>query len=295
MKYLEIPPVELAQPGGEGRVEPTGPPASATLPASVAASVSARPKRRKRGPGIAVGLLALVVAIAVIPVWIHFFLTYDPADSRLSPAKYPLFYPVLVLHVFSSTLALVTCVLQIWPWLRSRHRRVHRYVGRVYVLVGVFPAGVTAVLITVFWPFSAVTAVEQAFAAVLWVSITAYGFHLGRQGRFADHRRWMLRSFALTASVLLNEILLPPVELLLRTQLDTRLAGSQDVLTQVVNATDNWLGLTISFIAVEFYLEREQLRRSARRRSVAAGKSGESAAEARESAAEAAVGNVSAS
>jgi uncharacterized membrane protein YozB (DUF420 family) len=34
--------------------------------------------------------------------------------------------------------------------------------------------------------------------AVLWIGTTAMGWRMARAGRFADHRRWMIRSFAVT-------------------------------------------------------------------------------------------------
>lgn len=251
MPQVELSSIDSAPSGGEDRADPTVP--------------AARPRRRGRAVGIALVLLAVAVAATVLPVWAR-YLAFGPALSRLSPAEHPWYFPVLMLHVISASVAYTTCVLQVWPWLRRRHPRVHRSVGRVYIFAGVYPAGCTVLLMTVVWPFSAVTSFGHILVSLLWLSVTTYGFVLARRRWSADHRRWMLRSFALTASVLANQLVSIPVEMLLRTQLHTRLAGSEDVLTQVSRATENWLGFVLAFIAVEWWLEREQLRRSARRR-----------------------------
>ncbi|GLW12367.1 hypothetical protein Misp01_74950 [Microtetraspora sp. NBRC 13810] len=42
--------------------------------------------------------------------------------------------------------------------------------------------------------------------ALLWLGSTAAGYRMARRRRFAEHRRWMLRSFALTFSIITNRI-----------------------------------------------------------------------------------------
>lgn len=222
------------------------------------------PRRRKRAPGIALTALAIAALVSLIPVWMR-FATFNPAEGRLSPAQHPWYFPVFMVHLASATVALVTCLGQVWPWLRQRHPRVHRSIGRVYVFVGVYPAAISALVLTLVWPFSAVTSFGMLLLSVLWLSITTFGFILRRQGRVADHRRWMLRSFALTVSPLLNEAIRPFIVLRLQGQLDTRLAGSQDVLAQVSNALGDLLSVTIAIVLVEWWLERDLLRRSRRR------------------------------
>jgi uncharacterized membrane protein len=228
------------------------------------ADAPAAPRRRKRAPGIALTALATAALLSLIPVWVR-FATFNPAEGRLSPAQHPWYFPVLMVHLSSATVALVTCLFQVWPSLRQRHPQVHRSIGRVYVFVGVCPAAVSALVLTLVWPFSAITSFGMILLSVLWLSITMYGFILRRQGRIADHRRWMLRSFALTVSPLLNEAIRPLIVQRLQEQLDTRLAGSQDVLVQVSNALGDLLSVMIALVLVEWWLERDLLRRSRRR------------------------------
>jgi uncharacterized membrane protein len=232
--------------------------------ANVRVDPPAPPRRRKRAPGIALLALAVVALLALLPVWIH-FATFNPAEGRLSPTQHPWYFPVLMFHIATSTVALVACLFQVWPWLRQRHPRAHRAIGRTYVFIGVWPAGVSALVLTLIWPFSAMTSFGMILLSVLWLSITTYGYVLRRQGRIADHRRWMLRSFALTTSTLLNEAIRPFIEMRLHGQLETRLAGSQDVLTQASNALGDLLSIMIALILIEWWLERDVLRRSRRR------------------------------
>ena len=80
------------------------------------------------------GLLA-VAFLVLAP-----YLTRDPSAARVPvPADLPHFYPMLVAHIGFGTVALLTSVAQVWPWLRRRHPRVHRWSGRAYLFAGVLP------------------------------------------------------------------------------------------------------------------------------------------------------------
>jgi uncharacterized membrane protein YozB (DUF420 family) len=204
-----------------------------------------------------------VLAELMIPVWI-LYSTLNPHTGRLSPKQHPMYFPVLMLHVLGVSLVMITCVIQVWPGLRKRWPRVHRYSGRVYV-IGVMLAAIAGLILVVFWPFSVNTTFVQVGLAIPWIGITGYGWILARQRRFADHRRWMLRSFAISISFPLSETFMPLVQMALGTQLHSRLAGSQNILTQMSIAADSWLGFLIAYLAVDWWLDRDLRRRSARR------------------------------
>lgn len=220
--------------------------------------------RRRLGSRIAFGLLVAAV-IVFIGVSVPRYLTFDPTEGRLSPSEHPLFFPVLLPHIFGGTVAMSCAVLQIWPWLRRRHIRVHRYAGRVYLFGGVLPASCGALVLASVWPFGPVSALSDIVLASLWLSVTTYGFVLARRRRYADHRRWMLRSFALTISIIFNRLLGMPIGLILSTQVDTMFGGNELAMQQAVSASSTWLPWTLAFITVEWWLDREQ-RRPARPR-----------------------------
>ena len=48
--------------------------------------------------------------------------------------------------------------------------------------------------------------VANTILAVLWFGTTLAGFQAVRQGRYLGHRRWMLRSFALSFSIIANRL-----------------------------------------------------------------------------------------
>lgn len=215
---------------------------------------------RSRLGAIGFALLTVWVLFSLTLVWLQFG-GFDPDDGRLPSAEHPLFYPVLMLHIVTATTALVTGVLQVWPWLRRRHPRVHRRSGRLYVVAGVWPAAATALVLTSVWTFTPLTAVNDVITSTIWLGTTTYGFVLARRRRYAEHRRWMLRSFAVTASVLLGQAVAVPTAMLLRPVLVSHFGGDEHIYLQVWSATNLWVRLLLALVVVELWLERDVARR----------------------------------
>jgi len=147
-------------------------------------------------------LVALVAAFLALKL--PLYLSLDRSRSLVQlDSRFPLLYPFLVAHVTFGSVALLAVCLQVWPWLRRRHPAVHRWTGRVYVFAGVLPTGALALAIT---PFSH-GPVGNAVAAVLWLTTTAVGFRMARQRRRAEHRRWMVYSFAMTMQIMWGRVM----------------------------------------------------------------------------------------
>jgi hypothetical protein len=178
---------------------PTTPPPSEPPP---------RPTSRRRGPSrrTAFGLIACaVVVIGFLAVELPPYLTLDPAQSRIAPRPgYALHYPLLWAHIMFGSIALVTACLQIWPWLRRRHPAVHRWSGRVYLCGGVLPGGLVVLGVAPVSSTGPVSAVGNTALALLWLATGIAGWRAARQRRYGDHRAWMLRSVALTFSIVVN-------------------------------------------------------------------------------------------
>ncbi|MER6633812.1 DUF2306 domain-containing protein [Streptomyces sp. NPDC000987] len=153
-----------------------------------------------------VGPLALVVAVFLV-MGIPRYLTFDPAESKIPPnPQYPWHYPVLVVHVLTGTVAIVTCCVQVWPALRQRWPHVHRFSGRLYV-AAVLPGGLAGLAVAYASPSGLSMQLSTMMTSVLWMGTAAAGVRMARQGRVDEHRRWMVRSFALTMSIVLSRVL----------------------------------------------------------------------------------------
>jgi uncharacterized membrane protein len=141
----------------------------------------------------------------MIPLWLVIlgFLYFQagpfvgtPEDQAQVPPHdgFPAYYALLIAHISFGTVAMLTAGLQVWPWLRRRHPRVHRVSGRIYVLAAVVGGSCGLTILR----FAPVPGQVGAFASTsLWIITTLVGFWAVRTGRYALHRRYMLYSFAL--------------------------------------------------------------------------------------------------
>jgi hypothetical protein len=192
--------------------------------------------------------LALLVA-AFLFISLPVYVTLDPARSRIALSEgFPLHYPFLVAHIAFGTVAMVTVVLQVWPWLRRRHPVVHRWSGRLYVFAGVLPSGLLALVIT---PF-AVGPVGNAVGGILWLGTTIAGYRMVRQRRYAEHRRWMIYSFALCLQIVEGRVMVIAAP---------AFPGfTPDALPPILEAA-SWIGIVINLLIAQWWLERTANRR----------------------------------
>lgn len=161
-------------------------------------------KRNSADPASAARSRQRVVNFLLVPIvaFAAVFLIFQlPKYSSLDPNQAPrplesvTHYWLLVGHVATGTVALVTVILQLWPWLRRRHPAVHRWIGRIYVFVGAIPS---AIFVLLMLPVSVPAGkVGGAMAAILWAVTAVIGWERLRRRRYAEHRRWMLYSFAI--------------------------------------------------------------------------------------------------
>lgn len=114
---------------------------------------------------------------------------------------------VFRLHVAGGATALALGAFQLVTWRGSR-RWWHRAAGRVYVVaclagaVGGFWLALTS---------TAGIAASLGFGllAVAWISTTLLAWRKALSGDFGQHRRWMIRSLALTFAAVTLRIMIP--------------------------------------------------------------------------------------
>ena len=199
----------------------------------------------------------LFIAFSVPP-----YLSLDPRRSRVpQPAGFAAHYPILVAHVVFGSVALLTACLQIWPWLRRTRPASHRLFGRVYVFAGVLPAGILGLTIGALSPFGPVARVSNVLLASLWLFFTITGYRMARRHRQAEHRRWMIRSFALTASIITNRFWGVLAYVVLSPHLDSLFEGSEKMLSWTVAGLATWLGWVVTLLIAEWWLERDAVPR----------------------------------
>jgi uncharacterized membrane protein len=116
--------------------------------------------------------------------------------------------PWLPVHAGFAATALLVGPFQFLPQLRLRIPKLHRNIGKIYVAACLLAAPAGLLLA---WGTDAGPIAQWGFGtlAVLWFGATAYAFWLATQRRFAEHRRWMIRSFAMTFAAVTLRLYLP--------------------------------------------------------------------------------------
>ena len=111
------------------------------------------------------------------------------------------------LHVLFGGLALLVGPMQFVRRLRQARPRLHRLVGTAYVtacLVG----GVTGFVLALGSRYGPVAVSGFAALAVVWIAVTLNAWSLALKGRYAEHERWMVRSFAVTFAAVTLRLML---------------------------------------------------------------------------------------
>lgn len=154
-------------------------------------------------------ILMAVSAIAIALYAVPRTLTFDPALSRI-PIN-PLFDSHklwLAFHALTGGLALVIGPFQFMTAFRTRWPTAHRIAGKAY-LVCVLLAGMGALSSTIMTTAGIAAQVAFGLLNIGWMYSTYTAYRAARQLRFAVHRIWMIRSYALTfAAVLLRVFLM---------------------------------------------------------------------------------------
>jgi hypothetical protein len=202
------------------------------------------------GPGALVLVALAFIAFALPP-----YLSLDPARSRIPlPAGVPAYYPLLVVHVVFASVAMAAACVQLSPWIRQVRPSWHRASGRLYIFLGVLPAGLSGLVIGLLTPFGPVIRASNVLLALLWLTCTLVGFRMARQGRYADHRRWMTRSITLTLSIITNRIWAVVFMLSLGPQLHTTFGGNEMLMVHTIAGLSGWLGWVLPLLAVEWFV-----------------------------------------
>ncbi|WP_424530123.1 DUF2306 domain-containing protein [Sphaerisporangium viridialbum] len=214
----------------------SGAPARPAEPERPPAPTSSTSPRFWRRPWI-IPLLLVVVGFIVYQVT-----PYVPERTAPTPPHdgFPAYYPLLVVHMITGTLAMVTAVFQVWPWLRKRHPAVHRALGRVYV-VSALVGGVIGLIIVRFAP--PVGQIGVAASTTLWIATTAAAYVMAVRKRYDLHRRFMLYSFAIVMNNIWGVLI---VNVLMRLPFEVG-------FTYMLEGA-RWIGWVVNLMLVQWWL-----------------------------------------
>jgi|SRR5580658_2523768 hypothetical protein len=111
-------------------------------------------------------------------------------------------------HMLIAPIALLIGPLQFIQGLRARHLRLHRIVGRVYV-VSCLIAGTAGLATALHASGGPIAGVGFGMLAVCWIGVTLGGWWAAVQRRIELHRLLMRLSYALTFSAVTLRLQIP--------------------------------------------------------------------------------------
>lgn len=211
----------------------------------------------------------------IVPLWVVMigyllfqtspYIGQNEATAPLPPHDgFPAYWPILVSHMVLGTVALLLVCVQVWPWVRTHHPKVHRVSGRVYV-VAVVITGVLALIIVRFAP--PVGQIGISCATLVWMGTSIAGWVAARKRDFRRHRRFMLYSFAIALNNVWGVLIV---------NLGMALPHPPDI-NYLVEAA-RWVGWVGNLMLVQWWLNRTEDRRLESRRAARAAKLAEAQA-----------------
>ena len=158
------------------------------------------------------------------------------------PHHYPDRIIAAAAHFGIGGLVLLIGPFQFLPGLRAKRPALHRWTGRVYV-AGCLASGIAALFMSPYVHTGIVARVGFTLLALGWLLTTSLAFTMALQRRFVEHRRWMMRSFALTFAAVTLRFYLP-------------LSGALDIPFETAYPVIAYACWVPNVIAAEWWLRR---------------------------------------
>lgn len=136
----------------------------------------------------------LCIAIALVTLRV-FPLGLEGAFGGME-RQFPHLFPFWT-HIMAASLALLVMPFQFWTRLRLRRPAVHRWTGRIYVLA-ILLGGLSGMVMATRTMTGPVSGAGFFILAVIWLATTGLAVFHARNRDIAAHKRWMIRSAALT-------------------------------------------------------------------------------------------------
>jgi uncharacterized membrane protein len=152
--------------------------------------------------GIAVLIITLMISVIMRTSGLNdFFKTGQvphPETIDFGYAKNPV---LTLLHILPGAVFILLGAMQFIKPLRSRHIKIHRLSGKIYIVLG-FLIGITAILMGFKIQYGGITELSAVLVFGTW-----FLFSLGtayikiRRRNYAAHREWMIRAYSIGMAV----------------------------------------------------------------------------------------------
>lgn len=104
---------------------------------------------------------------------------------------------IFIIHALAGSLVLISGPLQFNRHLLNRQKKLHRVLGRAYV-VAIWFSSIGGLWSALFFEVDLAAKILFGVLSILWFGTTTMAFLHIRKREIAAHREWMIRSFALS-------------------------------------------------------------------------------------------------
>jgi len=194
----------------------------------------------------------VIVSIGVMVPFMYPYLTFDSDNSRVEITSTVIHYPALVTHIIFAFIALVTGFLQFIDPIRHSRPKVHRNMGRIYV-ISVFISGLLT-FVLFFYIENFMKAMAFLVLAILWLFTTWKAYRKAVKRRFNEHQIWMIRSFGITLVAVSARLLVPLLILVYAIFNNFTLPGGRDLMIKEILDINIWAGLVLNIVIIEWMI-----------------------------------------
>jgi hypothetical protein len=113
-----------------------------------------------------------------------------------------LWFGCFYIHVYTSMFALVAGFTQFWPQVLKQFKKLHRSAGYTYIITVVFISGPASLVMGWYANGGMSSRIAFLLLGCLWIFFTAKAWQKAVQKDFTEHRKYMIRSYALTLSAI---------------------------------------------------------------------------------------------
>lgn len=114
----------------------------------------------------------------------------------------PIWQVAFYIHVFTSTFLLLAGFTQFSSRFLEKYPRWHRNIGKSYVFIILFLSGPAGFVMSLLANGGIWSRIAFTLLSILWIFTTAKAWQTALQKKFQQHKKWMMRSYALTLSAL---------------------------------------------------------------------------------------------
>ena len=105
-------------------------------------------------------------------------------------------------HILTSTFVLLAGAFQFWDYFLKNFKKLHRFIGKTYVFLVLLVSGPGALVMSLYANGDVTSKTSFVLPSLLWILFTALAFYYALKKDFIKHRKFMIRSYALTLSAI---------------------------------------------------------------------------------------------